>query len=147
MESDEPALLSKQPLPQLLQPYGCGSKLNHQDHQGTADFSPWFHLPGFYFGYPFLTHSHVAMSELMTAICDWFLPMSAAVVLRGMMAAWLHQKRSPTLRLLAPLGSGLGQYGRRPKCLRWLGRSESWHDLTCGSVKCLRLGQNVKGCD
>ena len=25
---------------------GCGSILNHQ---GTADFSPWFHLPGLYF--------------------------------------------------------------------------------------------------
>ena len=29
-----------------------------QNHQGTAGFSPWFHLPGFHFGCPFLTHSH-----------------------------------------------------------------------------------------
>ena len=33
---------------------GCGSKLNHQ---GTTGLSPWFLLPGFYFGYLFLTHS------------------------------------------------------------------------------------------
>ena len=32
--------------------YGCGSKLNHQ---GTAGFSPSFHLPGFHFGYICLT--------------------------------------------------------------------------------------------
>ena len=24
-----------------------------------ADFGPWFHLPGFHFGYRFLTHSHM----------------------------------------------------------------------------------------
>ena len=36
---------------------GSGSKLNHQ---GTTGFSPWFHLPGFHFGYLFLTHSHLA---------------------------------------------------------------------------------------
>ena len=35
---------------------GCGSKLNHQ---GTAGFSPCFLLPGFHFGYHFLTHSHI----------------------------------------------------------------------------------------
>ena len=35
---------------------GYGSKLNHQ---GTAGFSPCFHLPGFHFGYIFLTHSQV----------------------------------------------------------------------------------------
>ena len=34
---------------------GYGTKFSHQ---GTAGFSPWFHLPGFHFGYPFLTHSH-----------------------------------------------------------------------------------------
>ena len=33
-----------------------GSNLNHQ---GTAGFSLWFHLPGFHFGYLFLTHSHI----------------------------------------------------------------------------------------
>ena len=33
---------------------GYGSKLNHQ---GIAGCNPWFHLPGFYFGYLFLTHS------------------------------------------------------------------------------------------
>ena len=36
----------------------CGSKLNHQ---GTTGFSPWFHLPGFHFGYLFLT-SHIVES-------------------------------------------------------------------------------------
>ena len=32
-----------------LQPLGYESKLNHQ---GTAGFSPCFHLPGFHFGFP-----------------------------------------------------------------------------------------------
>ena len=36
-----------------------GSKLNHQE---TAGFSPCFHLPGFHFGYLFLTHSHVCVT-------------------------------------------------------------------------------------
>ena len=36
---------------------GYGSKYNHQ---GTAGFSLWFHLPGFYFGYACLTHSQVS---------------------------------------------------------------------------------------
>ena len=40
----------------MVVPNGCGSKYNHQ---GTADFSLWFHLPGFHFGYAFLTHSHM----------------------------------------------------------------------------------------
>ena len=31
-------------------PYGRGSKLNQQ---GTTGFTPWFHLPGFHFGYIF----------------------------------------------------------------------------------------------
>ena len=35
---------------------GHGSKLNHQ---GTAGFGPCFHLPGFRFGYIFLTHSQI----------------------------------------------------------------------------------------
>ena len=35
---------------------GSRSKLNHQ---GTAGFGHGFHLPGFHFGYPFLTHSHL----------------------------------------------------------------------------------------
>ena len=30
--------------------FGGGSELNHQ---GTAGFSPWFHVPGFHFGYLF----------------------------------------------------------------------------------------------
>ena len=47
---------------------GCGSKLNHQ---GTADLSPWFHLPGFYFGYPFLTHSQMA---IMPGMGEYVLP-------------------------------------------------------------------------
>ena len=33
---------------------GYGSKLNHQ---GTAGLSPCFHLPGFYIGCLFLTHT------------------------------------------------------------------------------------------
>ena len=36
--------------------FGCGSKLNNW---GYASFSLWFHLPGFHFGYAFLTHSHL----------------------------------------------------------------------------------------
>ena len=36
--------------------YGSRSKLNHR---GTAGFCLWFHLPGFHFGYLFLTHSHL----------------------------------------------------------------------------------------
>ena len=39
---------------------GCGSELSHQ---GTAGFSPWFHLPGFHFGYPFWTHSHSQIND------------------------------------------------------------------------------------
>ena len=36
--------------------HGYGSTSNHQ---GTAGFSPYFHLPGFHFRYIFLTHSHI----------------------------------------------------------------------------------------
>ena len=36
--------------------HGCGSKLNHQR---PAGFSPCLHLPGFRFGYLFLTHTHM----------------------------------------------------------------------------------------
>ena len=37
--------------------HGYGSKLNHQ---GTAGFSCWFHLPGLHFGVTlFLTHSRI----------------------------------------------------------------------------------------
>ena len=39
---------------------GYGSKLNHQ---GTADFSPCFHLPGFHFGYLCLTHSQITFAS------------------------------------------------------------------------------------
>ena len=42
-------------------PFGYGSKLNHQ---GTAGFSPCFHLPGFHFGYIFLTHGYLAECEV-----------------------------------------------------------------------------------
>ena len=41
------------------QPNGYGSKLKQQ---GTAGFSPWFHLLGFQNGYPFLTHSQMVQS-------------------------------------------------------------------------------------
>ena len=37
---------------------GCGSKLNHH---GPTGFQPFFHVPGFHFGYIFLTHSHLPM--------------------------------------------------------------------------------------
>ena len=36
---------------------GYGSKLNHQ---GTAGCSRRFHLPGFHFGCPFLTHGQIS---------------------------------------------------------------------------------------
>ena len=39
----------------------CVSKLNHQ---GTAGFSPWFHLPGFHVGYPSLTHRQIASPSI-----------------------------------------------------------------------------------
>ena len=42
--------------------YRYGSKLNHQ---GTAGFGPCFHLPGFHFGYIFLTHSHMSPKILV----------------------------------------------------------------------------------
>ena len=44
--------------------FGNGSKL---DHQKAADFSPWFHYPGLYFGpfgYPFSTHTHLFSGTL-----------------------------------------------------------------------------------
>ena len=49
-------------------PCGCGSKLTQQR---TAGFSPWFHLPGFHFGYFFLTHSHgiLAVGFLLVPPC------------------------------------------------------------------------------
>ena len=46
----------------ISHPFGCGSKLSHQ---GTADFGPCCHLPGFHFGYLFLTH--VDMGSMVTA--------------------------------------------------------------------------------
>ena len=36
--------------------FGCGLKLNRQR---AACFSAGLYLPGFHFGYPFLTHSHL----------------------------------------------------------------------------------------
>ena len=39
---------------------GCESKLNHP---GTAGFSLLFNIPGFHFGYLFLTHSHSMLFE------------------------------------------------------------------------------------
>ena len=43
-----------------------GSRVNQQ---GTAGFSPWFHLPVFHFGYPFLTHIHFgASASFMTTL-------------------------------------------------------------------------------
>ena len=53
---------------------GYGSKVNHQ---GTADFGPCFHLPGFHLGYLFLTHSQegpcIHEGELVVSFsCDSF---------------------------------------------------------------------------
>ena len=45
--------------------YGYGSKLKHQ---GTAGFSPWFHLLGFQNGYPFLTHNHMFVLQLRAQV-------------------------------------------------------------------------------
>ena len=45
--------------------FGCGPKFNHQ---GTTGLSAWFHLPGFQFGYQFLTHSHFARSVLAAGV-------------------------------------------------------------------------------
>ena len=45
----------------MLKSYGCGSKINHQELDPR--FLSWVPfarvLPGFHFGYPFLTHSHI----------------------------------------------------------------------------------------
>ena len=44
---------------ELVQKYGCGSKMNEATRNWTAGFSLWFYVPGFiHFGY----HSH---------ICSW----------------------------------------------------------------------------
>ena len=40
--------------------YGYGTQLNHQ---GTAGFSPCFHLPGFHLGYLFLTHRNMKQNQ------------------------------------------------------------------------------------
>ena len=45
---------------EVLWLFGYWSKLNHQ---GTAGFCPWFHLPGLHLGYLFLTHSHLNTVE------------------------------------------------------------------------------------
>ena len=50
-------------VPTLVLPSACGSKL---DYEGTADFSPWFHYPGFHFG-PF-THSSLSLSSLVSSL-------------------------------------------------------------------------------
>ena len=42
--------------------HGYESKLNHQ---GTAGFSLCFDLPGFYFGYLFLTHTHMGILDCL----------------------------------------------------------------------------------
>ena len=54
-------ILGKQPGRQVVERCGHGSKLNHQ---GTAGFGPWFHLPGCHVGYIFLTHSHVERCDV-----------------------------------------------------------------------------------
>ena len=45
-------------------------KLNHQEHAG---FSPWFHLPGFHFEYPFLTHSQLGKPFLSFGLQPFLL--------------------------------------------------------------------------
>ena len=49
---------------------GCGSKLNQQ---GTADFGPWFHLPGFHVGYLLLTPAKWWFALVSPAWQDWEL--------------------------------------------------------------------------
>ena len=44
-----------------LETYGCGSKSTTRNW--TAYFSPRVHLPGFEFGYLFLTHTHMAVGQ------------------------------------------------------------------------------------
>ena len=39
----------------------------NKSHQGTAGFGPCLHLPGFHFGYLFLTHS-----QMMMPLRPWF---------------------------------------------------------------------------
>ena len=51
---------------QDLELNGYGSKLNHQ---GPAGFGPCFHLPGFHFGYIFLTHSQILCTTFI-ALCQ-----------------------------------------------------------------------------
>ena len=52
-----PALWTKTERAPTERPKGYGSKSNHQ---GTADFSPWHHLPRCHFGVtPCLTHSQM----------------------------------------------------------------------------------------
>ena len=55
----------------ILPPIGSGSKLNHQ---GTAGFSPCFHLPGCHFGHLFWTHSQLGrIFGVSVATCQIFL--------------------------------------------------------------------------
>ena len=49
----------------MIQSYGYGSRLNH--HR-TAGFSLCFHLPGFRFGYLFLTNTHIVTHDW--ALCS-----------------------------------------------------------------------------
>ena len=57
--------------------FGYGSKLNYQ---GTAGFSPSFYVPGFHFGYMFLTHRHLFAESRCLCRCDvgsaWDFPLA-----------------------------------------------------------------------
>ena len=52
----------------VLESRPIGSKFNHQ---GTTGFSSWFHLPGFHFGYPFLTHSQLILVGIHYDMLSW----------------------------------------------------------------------------
>ena len=67
---------------------------------GTTGFSPWFHLPGFHFGYPFLTHSHVIVLS------------GGAAAARGTAAG--------ERRLAVERKEVLAQWVRVPKRIRWV---------------------------
>ena len=76
---------------------GVGQNLTTRNR--TAGFSPWFHLPGFHLGYPFLTHSHIGTSSL-------------------------PRKASRQLRALGSTGTPAARSARRRACPGWTSSSE-----------------------
>ena len=91
-----------------------GSKLNQQ---GTAGFGPCFYLPGFHFGYIFLTHSHVGFASTFPVVCGSFgrdergrAPNSTR-----------HKQLGDSLSFPCPLGEASSFFKPRLICLRVLG--------------------------